>query len=281
MITRIVVVLFTAMLVGGCGDGTADPGADATLVVAAFYPLAFAAEELAPAETEIENITPAGSEPHDVELSAREVERIRGADVVLYFGGGFQPALERAVEALDDGRAVDLLRDAEPFAGDPHVWLDPFRYSLVVESIGSALDNPRGARQFVRRLVVLDRDFHRGLRRCERRTIVTSHSAFTYLADRYGLKQVAVTGLAPEGEPTARELESVVDEVRRTDATTVFFEPLVSPKLAETVAREAGIETATLDPLEGLSEERLAAGADYFSVMRENLAALREALGCR
>lgn len=276
-----VFVISLVVVLGGCGGASAGTDADAMLVVASFYPLAFAAEELAPPGTRVENVTPAGAEPHDVELSARDVERIRGADLVLYLGGGFQPAVEEAVEGLDEGRAVDLLRRAEPFAGDPHVWLDPFRYSLVVESISRALGTPGRARQLVRRLVILDRDFHRGLQDCERRTIVTSHSAFTYLANRYGLKQIAITALAPEAEPTAQEIERVVDEVQRTGATTVFFEPLISPELAETVAREAGIETATLDPLEGLSKDRLRAGEDYFTVMRDNLAALKEALGCR
>ena len=109
---------------------------------------------------------------------------------------------------------------------------------------------------------------------------MTSHAAFGYLADRYGLEQIAVTGLTPEAEPSARDLERLVDEIREHDATTVFVETLVSPRLAETVAREADVETATLDPLEGLTEEDAEAGADYFSVMRENLRTLREALGC-
>jgi zinc transport system substrate-binding protein len=132
----------------------------------------------------------------------------------------------------------------------------------------------------VARLEALDRDLARGLGECERREIVTSHAAFAYLADRYDLEQVPLAGVTPESEPDAREIERLVDEVRRTGATTVFFEPLVSPRLAETVAREAGVRTAVLDPLEGLTPEQEDAGADYFSVMRENLAALRAALGC-
>ena len=110
---------------------------------------------------------------------------------------------------------------------------------------------------------------------------MTSHAAFGYLARRYGLEQVALTGVSPEAEPGPRALESLAEEVEREGATTVFFETLVSPRLAETVAREAGASTAVLDPLEGLSREAADRGADYFSVMRENLAALRQALGCR
>ena len=109
---------------------------------------------------------------------------------------------------------------------------------------------------------------------------MTSHAAFAYLADRYDLEQVPLVGVSPEAEPDARDIERLVDEVRRTGATTVFFEPLVSSRLAETVAREAGVSTAVLDPLEGLTAEQEDGGADYFSVMRRNLAALRAALGC-
>ena len=110
---------------------------------------------------------------------------------------------------------------------------------------------------------------------------MTTHAAFGYLARRYRLEQIPITGLSPEVEPTPRELEEVVDRVRDAKATTVFFETLVSPRLAETVARETGAATAVLNPLEGLSEDELERGADYLSVMRENLRALRRGLGCR
>jgi zinc transport system substrate-binding protein len=127
----------------------------------------------------------------------------------------------------------------------------------------------------------LDREFRRGLSDCDRREFVTSHAAFAYLADRYRLRQIPITGLSPEGEPTPRELEEVVEHVRESGARTIFFETLVSPELAETVARETGADTAVLNPLEGLTEEEVGAGANYFTVMERNLAALRVALECR
>ena len=165
---------------------------------------------------------------------------------------------------------------------DPHVWLDPVRYAAIAERIGKELGRRAEAERFAAKLRALDREFRRGLSRCERNEIVTSHAAFGYLAARYGLKQVAITGIVA-GEPSRRprELENVVRQVRAVGATTVFFETLVSPRLAETVAREVGAKTAVLDPLEGPDEKEIAAGEDYFSVMRENLAALRKALGCR
>jgi zinc transport system substrate-binding protein len=285
VIVRVVLILILCVCAAaGCG-GEAEPESDARVsVAAAFYPLAYAAEEIGGDGVAVRNLTPPGVEPHDVELSARDVERIRSADVVLYLGSGFQPDFERAAEGAD-GEILDLLDGLRLLSGDegvdPHVWLDPLRFEQQTQRIGDALDRAVDADRFGARLRRLDAEFKRGLARCERREIVASHAAFSYLADRYRLKQIALTGVTPEAEPTARDLESLIDEVERSAATTVFFETLVSPRLAETVAREAGAETAVLNPLEGLSKEELDAGEDYFSVMRENLATLRKALGCR
>ncbi len=161
------------------------------------------------------------------------------------------------------------------------MWLDPTLYAAMVERIGAALDRPQEAERLSERLAGLDAELESGLANCERREIVTSHTAFGYLAERYGLEQVGITGLSPEAEPTPGELRDLVEEVREHGATTVFFETLVSPRLAETVAREVGADTAVLNPLEGLTEDEVDAGADYFSVMRANLRTLRQALGCR
>jgi zinc transport system substrate-binding protein len=254
-------------------------------VVAGFYPLAWAAEEVAGERADTLNLTPQGVEPHDLELSPRAVERVRDANVILLLRG-FQPALDRAADDADNARVVDLLENASPVRSDdgerdPHVWLDPDRFGAMVRRIGDELALPARAERLVTRLTALDGEFRRGLAECDRREIVTSHAAFGYLAARYGLEQIPITGVSPEAEPTPRELERVVDEVRDSGATTVFFETLVSPRLAETVARETGAKTAVLNPIEGLTSEERDRGDDYFSVMRANLRALREALGCR
>ncbi len=268
----------------GCGSSRAAANADT--VVAAFYPIAYAVEQIAGTSVAVRNLTPAGAEPHDLELSPGDVRAVDGAKVVFFFGDGFMPGLERAVQARN-GRSVDLLAGQRLLpgargttSGDPHVWLDPRRYAAMARVIGAALGNPLAADRLAQRLTVLDGEFRRGLARCQRREIVTSHAAFGYLAAAYDLDQVPLEGLAPEAEPSARDLARLVDVVRASGATTVFFEPLVSPKLAETVAREAGVATAELDPIEGLSGAEIAAGEDYLSVMRANLAALRTALGC-
>ena len=274
MKTRIVLTLALCAL-AGCGGGSSENS-----VVAAFYPLAFAAQRIGGEGVDVRNLTPPGVEPHDLELSGKDVRAIADARTVFYLGDGFQPALEDAIDSTS-AHGVDLLGPVEASDDDPHVWLDPLRYAEVALRIGDELDRRPEAERFAGRLRALDAEFRRGLADCERSEIVTSHAAFGYLAGRYGLKQVAITGLAPEAEPTPGDLEDVVRRVREVGATTVFFETLVSPRLAETVAREVGAETAVLDPLEGLTEDEVAAGQDYFTVMRANLAALRKALGCR
>jgi zinc transport system substrate-binding protein len=276
-ITAALAAVALTFVAAGCG-GTSEH-ADGGQVVAAFYPLAFAAEQIGGAGMHVENMTPPGVEPHDLELSARDVERIQSADVVFYLDRGFQPAVEEA--ARESADPVDLLAGLDLHEnGDPHVWLDPVRFAQMAERIGEVLHAEDAAAAFVARLDGLDDEYRTGLADCERRTIVTSHEAFGYLAERYGLEQIGVTGLEPEAEPAPQDLERIVDVVRDSGATTVFTETLVSPEIAETVAREAGVDVATLDPLEGLSEAAIDAGSDYFSVMRENLAALEEALGC-
>jgi zinc transport system substrate-binding protein len=284
LIVRVVLILLSLLVFGTACGGDGGTAGGRISVAAAFYPLAYAAEQIGGDRVSVRNLTPPGAEPHDVELSARDVERIRAAGVVLYLDSGFQPNFERAVDGAK-GKKVDLLRGLTLISGDegvdPHVWLDPLRHAQQARHIGDALDRPAQANRFAARLGKLDADFERGLAHCSRKEIVTSHAAFGYLADRYGLEQIALTGITPEAEPTARDLERIVREVERSGATTVFFETLVSPRLAETVARETGTKTAVLNPLEGLSQEELDKGEDYFSVMRENLTTLRQALGCR
>jgi zinc transport system substrate-binding protein len=272
----IIILISVATLASGCGSSISAGGR--TSVVAAFYPHAYAAEQVGGGAVSVTNLTPPGVEPHDVELSPSDVARVVSADRV-FFLGGFQPEVDRAARSAS-GEAVDLLpADARP--GDPHVWLDPLRYAEIVGRIGRELGRPARAARLEARLHLLDRDYRRGLARCARRELLTSHAAFGYLAARYGLRQVALTGTSPEAEPSPQDLRRIVDTARAHRATTIFSETLVSPRLAETVAREAGARTAVLDPIEGLTPAEAQRGDDYFTIMRRNLATLREALGCR
>jgi zinc transport system substrate-binding protein len=289
---RVLLLALLAVSLAGCGgaDGGVTGGESRnTSVVAAFYPLYFAAERIGGGELDVRNLTPPGAEPHDHELSARDVEAVRSADYVVYLGSGFQPALEDAVDDAD-GEPVDVLQglrlleagsSEEELDFDPHVWLDPLRFAQIVLRIGDALGRADQASALAGELRDLHDEYREGLERCDRREIVASHAAYGYLAQRYGLEQIPLTGLSPEAEPTARDLERVVRKVEESRATTVFFETLVSPRLAETIARESGARTVELNPIEGLSEDELERGENYVSLMRANLDVLRQALGCR
>jgi zinc transport system substrate-binding protein len=285
MKTILTMLLFSALTApaAGCGASPRERGEKEKLeVAAAFYPLAFAAELTGAGRVDVRNLTPPGAEPHDLEVSPNDVRRIRSADYVFLLGDDFQPQLE---DAAGHSRRVVSLLDTPSLErlpnGDPHVWLDPLRYALIVRRIGEVLDAPRRAASLAERLRELDVEFRKGLARCARREIVTSHEAFAYLAQRNGLRQLAITGISPEAEPTPQDLQRVVRQVRETGATTIFFETLVSPRIAETVARETGARTAVLNPIEGLTPSEARRGADYFSLMRANLRSLRRALGCR
>jgi zinc transport system substrate-binding protein len=274
-----------AAVVSGCG-GSSDAAGRPT-VVASFYPLAWVAEHVAAPGTHVVDLTPAGAEPHDLELTPHDLETLQDADLVLYLGHGFQPAVEKAVESRS-GPSLDLLATQqlrpsgeEGLTADPHVWLDPSRLARIAIAVGGALHRGQAAQEVAGDLGALDREFRSGLAHCRRHEIVTSHAAFGYLADRYRLEQIALTGLSPEAEPSPRDLEKLVNHVRRTGANVVFTETLVSPRLAETIAREAGAATAVLDPIEGLTSDEVDAGEDYVSRMRWDLATLRKALGCR
>jgi zinc transport system substrate-binding protein len=271
-----------ALLVAGCGAASGSNGK--TSVVAAFYPLAFAAEQVGGAKVDVTNLTPPGAEPHDVELTPQEVGKLQTADVVFYLSHGFQPAVEQAVSDAS-GKRVDALAGLglreEAGKTDPHVWLDPVLYAGIVRKVGAALGRPARAAALARRVLALDRAYRAGLAHCARRDIVTTHAAFGYLAARYHLYQVAITGIDPESEPDPRRLHALIDLVRREHVKVVFFERLVSPRLAETVARDAGAKTAVLDPIEGLTPTEQHRGYTYFTLMRRNLRELRSALGCR
>lgn len=292
MVRRLVLCLVVAgTALAGCGGG--DGGEETVTVVASFYPLAEAAERIGGHDVDVTNLTPAGTEPHDLELTPDQVDAIEDADVVLYLGGGFQPAVEEVAERRSAG-TVDLLAELELKEGadgepDPHFWLDPTLLADAVDPIERALAEaePVARSEFEARaddyraeMDRLDEDLQTGLARCARRDVVTSHAAFSYLARRYDLVQVPITGLSPEAEPDAARLAELTDVIRDRGITTVFYEALVSPDVAETLAREAGVETAVLDPIEGLSKDDAEADADYGTVMRRNLAALRKALDC-
>ncbi|HEY0003013.1 MAG TPA: metal ABC transporter substrate-binding protein [Actinoplanes sp.] len=293
--------LAAASTAAGCGERATASGKLA--VVTAFYPLQFLSERIGGDAVTVTNLTKPGAEPHDIELNPRQVGQIAEAGLAVYLAG-FQPAVDDAVAqeaadrsfdaasvvpllpAVDDGEAEPGEEHAEAAGGrDPHVWLDPVRFATIAGKLAERLGqaDPAHAADFTARaaalrteLAAVDDAYAKGLQTCQRRELVTSHTAFHYLTDRYRLTQVGITGISPEAEPSAHRLARVVAEARATGTTTIFFETLVSPKVAETIARTVGAKTAVLDPLEGRS-----GSGDYLAVMRDNLAALTTALGCQ
>jgi zinc transport system substrate-binding protein len=289
------------LMAGLAGCSRSSAGTRGTVsVVASFYPLAEAAQQVGGAAVSVTNLTAPGVEPHDLELTPQQIAVISTADVVLYLGGGFQPAVE---DALTDatGTTVDVSADLRSLpvpagesdaslSADPHVWLDPVLYGDIVRTTEQALAaaSPTNARTFQAnatafdaRLRALASEYRTGLADCARNVIVTSHAAFGYLAQRFGLQQEPISGLSPDAEPTPDRLAELKALVERDGVTTIFTEELVSPKVAETLAQETGATTAVLDPLESLTPDEVSAGDDYASVMQRNLGELRTALGCR
>jgi zinc transport system substrate-binding protein len=298
LVAAVATLGLAAACTGQPGGHSGDAHVDA---VAAFYPLQYVTEQVGGHHVHVENLVPPGAEPHDLELTPRQVGSLGDAGLVVYLRG-FQPAVDEAVAGQAADRALDVatvspLRDEaahgaddghghQAGAADPHLWLDPTRLAGVADAVAARLgtldaahqaDFAAGARALRAKLTALDKEYETGLATCQTRDIVVSHEAFGYLADRYRLHQIGITGLSPEAEPTPARLAEIAAMAKRDKVQVIFFEKLVSPKIAETLAQEVGARTAVLDPLEGLEP---GSRADYISVMRSNLATLRTALGC-
>ena len=307
--TALAVLTATAALTAcGSSSGSDDLASgdtsseDRLEVAVGFYPYQFVTERVGGPDVDVTNLTKPGGEPHDLELSPQQVAALSEVDLVVY-SRGFQPAVDVAVDQQAADQAFDVLGSVELMAGeheeeegeehegeedgdgtDPHVWLDPARLATIAGAVADQLAEraPDRAEDFRARaealqaeLTTLDEEMRTGLASCARTEMVTSHDAFGYLAGAYGLEQVSIAGLSPEDEASPRRLAEVAELAREKQVTTIFFEELVSPKVAESLAREVGAEATVLSPLEGAPES-----GDYLSAMRENLASLRTALDC-
>ncbi|MEO6998714.1 MAG: metal ABC transporter substrate-binding protein [Terracoccus sp.] len=310
-----VAALLLALSACGSSSSATEGGGGKPTVVTSFYPLEFATSQITGGAVDVPVLTKPGAEPHELELGAQDIVAMTKARLVIY-ADGFQPAVDDATQQVDPSHLLDVAAAADltlestedghehggesaaqhaehdaqhDHAGnDPHFWLDPLRYAAVAKAIGLRLaaDDPAKAAvylkntdAFVAKLTALDREYRAGLTSCTNKVIVTSHSAFGYLAQRYGLEQHGISGLSPEVEPSAAGLKEINDLVRAQGVTTVYQETLVESRFAETVATSTGAKLATLDPIEGINDK--SAGSDYFEVMRSNLVALRQGQGCR
>ena len=297
-------------LLTGCGTQPADTAAgDGRLrVLTSFYPMYDFACKIGGDCVDVTNMVPSGTEPHDWEPSTNDLKNLEKADVFIYNGADMEPwADDLLVSRSDTLHVVEASENVELRTTDgehehahehegadhhhgdfdPHVWLDPENAKIEMEAIRDALcaADPENStvfqsnyEKYAAELDALDAEFREKLAPLPNRTIVVAHEAFGYLCDAYGLTQVGIEGLSPDSEPDPGRMAEVIDFVREHSISTIFFEELVSPKVAEAIASETGAQAKMLSPLEGLSDEQAAAGADYFSVMHDNLAALMEAL---
>jgi zinc transport system substrate-binding protein len=299
-------LVVTTPFLAACGTvGANDAGAPR--VVASFYPLQYVAERVAGDHAEVEALTTPGQEPHDLELTFKKSVEVAEADVVVYLSG-FQPAVDDAVAQGDSEHVVDAaeVADLHPATEseeehashadgeehesgdlDPHFWLDPTRLGSVAEAVeqqlaeadpGHADDYAANLAALEDDLTALDDELRAGLQDCRIDTVVVSHNAFAYFAERYGLHVESINGMTPDAEPSPAHLAQLSDLIESEGITTVFSETLATRELADTLAGDLGLETAVLDPLEGLADAD--SGEDYLSLMRGNLAALQEANDC-
>lgn len=290
--------IFTFAVFGGCGKANL-PLDNKISVVTSFYPLYFFTSEIGGDLAHITNITPAGAEPHDYEPTAQDITQIHDSQLLVLNGGGLE-AWGDSIKSEIDNKKTLVIRVGDSLTNqkfteegdtitDPHVWLSPQLAQKMVDEITASfikIDSKNSeyykanAEALKLKLADLDKEYASSLKNCKQTSIVTSHSAFGYLASTYGLKQISISGLSPEAEPSAKQLTKISNFAKENSIKYIFFESLVSPKLSDTVATEIGAQTLVLNPLEGLSEDQLATGKNYITEMMANLDNLKIALEC-
>lgn len=301
MTKTLLAIALSGLALAGCSSSDTDASdtaspSPATTVVASHYPVQFLVEQVGGDLVDVETLTAPGTEPHDLELTPQQVGEVQEASAVFYIGE-FQPAVDDAV-AEASGTAIDLSAglplleggdhehaEGEEHSGvDPHVWLDPVLMQQMATTVADTLaeTDPDNAQTFqdnaaalTEELATLNTEWEDGTATCEIDTLVVSHEAFGYLANQYGFEQKGIAGLTPETEPSAAAIAELADFVKNNGITTVYTETLVDPAVAETVAAEAGVQTAVLDPLEGPPAQ-----GDYLSAMRDNLDTVMAGQNC-
>lgn len=286
----IISVIFLAVLVFVIASNRqATPKSDnhQLTVTTSFYPFYFFSREIGRDKVSITNITPVGVEPHDYEPSIQNIVSIEKSDLLI-IDGILEPWGKRQKENLK-GSSVTVLEVRSESNVDPHTWLNPVLAKTDVAVILAAFSRldpenssyyQQNANQLLAKLSQLDSDYRSGLANCRQQSIVTSHDAFGHLASEYGFKQIAISGLSPDEEPSSKDLVRIATFSKQNNIKHIFFESLVSPKLSQTLAFEIGASVLVLDPLEGPSSDNIKLNYDYFTIMRNNLNNLKIALEC-
>ncbi|MEU1023156.1 metal ABC transporter substrate-binding protein [Streptomyces sp. NPDC005904] len=296
-------------------SSTADDKDGKLDVVASFYPMQYLAERIGGDHVSVTTLTEPGQEPHDLDVSAKQRGQLEESDVALYLKG-LQPAVDKAIDQsgidtkVDAGSLTGMEKHGTEVGGhaqgheeegheghghdhshegaDPHIWLDPVKYAEVAEGVGKALAKAdpdhaatykKNTAKLVKDLDGLNKSYEDGLKNTRNKVFITTHAAFGYLAERYGLTEEAISGLDPEAEPSAKRVKDLQKMAEEDGVTTVFYETLVSDETARTLAKDAGLRTDVLDPVEGITGK--SKGEDYIQVMESNLKALRKALGAK
>ncbi len=288
------IVMLSVIAFSGCRPRVAS--AAKVSVVASFYPLFEFAQRVGGDRVQVRNLVPPGAEPHDYEPTPQDLIALRNAKLLIYNGAGLEPWITKLLPQLPETVVkIEATKDLRLIKGenaglDPHVWLDPILAQQQVDNILAGLMSAdpteaqaayeANAAKLKEELLALHGRFAATLAKCKQKTVITSHESLGYLAKRYGLELIAISGLSPEAEPTPTKLKEVAQQARRHGVRVIYVEPLVSPRTGETIAREVGASIRVLNPLEGLSEAELTAGKNYFTVMDENLRTLAEGLNC-
>lgn len=299
----VIFIIFAVLLAGGIYKVTYKPNKGLPVknnklqVITSFYPLYFFASQIGGNKAEVQNITPAGAEPHDYEPTAQDMARIEKSNLLILNGGNLEAWGDKIKEntkgvvtvIAGKGLINQKMTEGEQSIQDPHIWLSP---ALAQQEIKTILDGfiqidvqnksyyNENANKLLSQINSLDMEFKHGLANCNQKDIITSHAAFGYLAQTYGLNQVAISGLSPDEEPSPKQLAEVARFAKNHNVKYIFFEKLVSPKLSETIASEIGAKTLVLDPIEGVSKEDAKMGKNYLTIMKENLNNLKIALEC-
>lgn len=313
LLVAVLAAMLTVVL-AGCGGSqpnSAKQSGDKIKVITTAYPVYEFVRQVGGDKIEAVMLIPPGAEPHDWEPTPKQLAQIRSAKLFLYHGAGLEPSEKLlAKDVIGDTAAVEVSKGISPLSSkhddeddgnhdknneqhhhdsgtDPHMWLDPVLAQQEVNNIAEALSqvDPQNAAYYRQNaagynaeLSKLDEEYKAALKNTARRDLITSHEAFGYLAKRYNLRQVGIMGLSPDSEPTPDKMAKVVQFCRDHNVKYIFFETMVSPKLSDTIAKETGAGLLVLNPLESLSENEMKQGKNYLSVMRDNLANLKQAL---
>jgi zinc transport system substrate-binding protein len=297
------------------GSESEDAGKDKIEVVATFYPMYEFTKEVVGDEGNVDLLIPAGTEPHDFEPSAQQIAKIADADVFVYNSTDMEIFIDDLKNAVDTDQVkmIEAAKGITRLEGteaddhdhdhdhdhdedhshdhsheyDPHVWLSPALAMKEVQTIADGLSEKypdkkeiftKNADAYIAQLKQLDQKFTDGLKDVENRTFVTQHAAFAYLADEYDLKQVSISGISPDQEPSPSRLAELKKFVEKNNTKVIYFEENASSKVAETLAKETGVELKVLNPLESLTSDQMEAGETYISIMEQNLEALKASI---